>query len=77
MLLQAGAEVDAADTDGATPLWKAASHGHADILTVLLEAGANVNASITLGNTKITALGFAKARGQTEIIKILKAHGAR
>ena len=41
VLLQTGADPNAANMYGATPLWNAACH--ADILQLLLDAGANVN----------------------------------
>ncbi|KAI1847609.1 hypothetical protein JX266_006461 [Neoarthrinium moseri] len=36
-----GADVNAVDAKGATPLWLAASVGHAEVVKILIEAGAN------------------------------------
>lgn len=48
-LIDAGAAIEARDarktTDGRTPLMLASGHGHADALTALIAAGANVNAT--------------------------------
>ena len=39
-LVEAGADKDQANNDGATPLWIAAQHGHLDVVIFLVEAGA-------------------------------------
>ena len=43
LLLMRGADVNAQDKNGATPLMKAALDGAGDIVRLLLEKGANVN----------------------------------
>jgi ankyrin repeat protein len=45
MLLERDVDVNAKGKDGATPLHCAAEHGHADCGQVLLESGADVNAT--------------------------------
>jgi hypothetical protein len=46
LLLRAGARVDGpSDRDGRTPLWRAACVGHADLVAVLLAAGADPGVS--------------------------------
>jgi ankyrin repeat protein len=42
-LLEKGADANARDRDGLTPLHYAAKHGHADVVKLLIEKGANVN----------------------------------
>jgi len=42
-LIRAGADVNAADDAGVTPLIRAAHRGHVDVVKVLLEAGADPN----------------------------------
>ncbi|PTB44224.1 hypothetical protein M441DRAFT_99046, partial [Trichoderma asperellum CBS 433.97] len=45
LLLEHGAEIDAADINGKTPLIHASSVGHENTVKVLLEYGAEVNAA--------------------------------
>ena len=52
-LLDAGAEVDSADTNGYTPLCIACSHGHAEVASRLLGAGAEVDHADTDGDTPL------------------------
>jgi len=59
-LLEAGAAVDAADADGATPLACAALCGHADVVVALLAAGADPEAEDHDGET---AAAHAQAAG--------------
>ena len=44
-LVTAGADVNAADTNGATPLYLAAVNGHLDVAKYLVTAGADLNAA--------------------------------
>ena len=48
-LLERGAEVGTADADGDTPLHHASNGGHADLVRLLLEAGAAVDAENEAG----------------------------
>ena len=52
-LLARGADVNASDDEGFTPLHFAASRDSVDIVMILLEAGANVNAVSTNGTTPV------------------------
>ncbi|TYC57068.1 ankyrin repeat domain-containing protein [Marinobacter sp. BW6] len=45
LLLSAGADVNASDRNGYTPVMRAAENGHLSVVKVLLAAGANVNVS--------------------------------
>jgi ankyrin repeat protein len=58
---------------GQTALMWAASEGHADVVRVLVEGGADVNTASRAGNT---ALHIATMRGWTEIIELLAERGA-
>ena len=70
VLLQAGADANKADDDGLAPLSVAAS---ARIATMLIERGANVNATNKLGQT---ALLIAGRKGRAGVVKALVQAGA-
>jgi ankyrin repeat protein len=74
ILLEAGADADAADREHSRPLLVAAAKGHESIVTLLLEHHADVN--IKAARDGDTAAHEAAARGFPEIIRILAAHGA-
>ena len=67
------AEVDARDSRGSTALIAAATHGHAEVVQLLLDAGAKVNAATERG---LTAIMQAAMKGQVEAVKVLLAAGA-
>ena len=56
LLLQAGADVNAAAKDGLTALIYAGAKGHVDVVQLLLQAGAHVNAEDTNGHAEIARL---------------------
>lgn len=71
VLLQAGAEVDAADSSGWTPLLRAARRGHVEVMNGLLAAGADINATDRLGWTSLLR---AARNGDLEAVNsLLKA----
>ena len=72
-LIVRGADVNASDSNGETPLMLAARWDNTEIAQLLIGAGANVNASNVYGET---ALMIAKERGLTEIVQLLREHGA-
>lgn len=79
-LLAAGAPVDGAPGMTETPLITAASYGDAEVTRVLIEAGANLDAtaSSTAGGVPGgTALRHAAVFGMTEVVDLLAAAGAR
>ncbi|NYZ73791.1 ankyrin repeat domain-containing protein [Candidatus Micrarchaeota archaeon] len=75
-ILLAGADVNATDVMGWTPLMMAAERGDAGFVRLLLERNADVNHKSHRG---LTAPMLAAAGGHTEVVEILKnaakAHG--
>ena len=71
--LAKGADVNAKDEDGLTPLHRAALAGHKEIVELLITNGAEVNAKDGDG---FTPLVFAVDIGHKEIVEILIAKGA-
>ena len=74
-LLRRGAPVNGTDKNGTTPLYKAAVQGEAEIVRVLLEAGADPNLE-SGGESEGTPLCAAAAWGRAEIVRLLIQHGA-
>lgn len=70
LLIAAGAETNAADNLGRTPLSVAAETGDAELVSILLQAGAPVEGS---GKYRDTPLGIAAQQGFVEVIKVLMA----
>ena len=73
-LLKEGSDVNAAQGDGMTALHWAAMRGDAEMVTVLLYAGANVRATTRLGG--YTPLHLASQRGHEAAIAALVEGGA-
>lgn len=71
--LGAGANVNARDDKGETPLTLAASGGHTSLAKVLLDKGADVNAQSAAG---VTALMHAVFRNYTDLLNLLLQKGA-
>jgi len=71
--LRAGAEVDAPDAKGYSPLHVAASFGNADIVELLYQNGANLNFPEPGG---AVALHFAALEGFAEVVRTLISCGA-
>jgi ankyrin repeat protein len=79
-LLAAGAPVDGAPGDPETPLITAASYGDAEVARVLIEAGADLEATAAPNAGGIpggTALAHAAVFGMTAVVDVLVAAGAR
>jgi len=73
-LLRQGADVNAAQGDGMTALHWAAMSGNAELVEVLLYAGASSEATTRLGG--YTALHLASRVGRSEAVASLLAEGA-
>ena len=75
ILVAHGADLEARDSAGSTPLHAAAEHPElADVMEALLELGADVNA---VDNSGLTALDIAVAREEDEKVELLESYGAR
>jgi ankyrin repeat protein len=73
-LIEKGADVKAATTEGVTPLHRAAEKGHREVVALLLEKGAAVNVATT--DNGVTPLIIAAYHGHREIAEFLLRHGA-
>jgi ankyrin repeat protein len=73
-LLKAGAEINAIDVHGATPLMYATNNFKTANTEILLKAGADVNAADKMG---FTVLMKAAQRDRIEIAKVLMKAGAK
>lgn len=67
-----GADVNATDERGSTPLLEAARYGHNDITRILIAAGADLKAKDHDGKT---ALMLAIQGNHDEVIRVLKQAG--
>ena len=74
-LLAAGVDVNAANAYGGTALAFAADKGHAAVVDLLLERGANINVKDSFYGS--TPLGWAVRHGHAEIVRTLLAKGAQ
>ncbi|HSG28931.1 MAG TPA: ankyrin repeat domain-containing protein [Candidatus Krumholzibacterium sp.] len=73
LLIEAGAQVDAGDSDNSTALGVAGMRRHVDMVNFLLEQGANVNHRDRKADTPMS---FACYRGNEAVIDILLEAGA-
>jgi FOG: Ankyrin repeat len=74
LLLDNGANVNAADLSGNTSLIKASLCRHENIVRLLLQRGADVN---VVNNDGKAALDIAQERGYHNIVRLLHQHGAQ
>jgi ankyrin repeat protein len=72
-LIRAGANVNAANDLGVTPLWTASLNGSTPMVRRLLAAGANPNIALLAGETPLMA---AARSGNAEVVQQLLAKGA-
>lgn len=74
-LIEAGADVNAVQTDGFTPLMGAAQNGSLQMAQLLLTHGADVNARVDKNAAQfanMTALDFAKQANAQELVILLE-----
>ena len=74
VLIERGADVEALDWSGRTPLHWAAQFGRADVADRLIQAGARVDRPAKDG---ATPLHWAAREGHHEIVRLLLARGAK
>jgi ankyrin repeat protein len=72
--LDKGADVNAKNESGVTPLLWAAWKGHKDVVELLIAEGADVNAKNEDGETP---LDFTKQTKQKAIADLLRKHGGK
>jgi serine/threonine protein kinase len=72
-LLKEGANLNARNIVGWTPLHLAVQNGHIEVVKLLIEKGANVNAKDNIGDTP---LHDAADKGHIEVVRLLLEHGA-
>ena len=73
-LLAAGADANFRNPEGETPLMAVARTGRIEAAELLLDAGADVNATESFGGQ--SALMWAAARGNADMVRFLAANGA-
>jgi len=72
-LLDAGADVNAVDRSGITPLMRAAQNGRVEMVELLLARGAKVNHTNVAG---YTAIMWTRRNGYHDVEKLLLTAGA-
>jgi ankyrin repeat protein len=73
LLSSPGADVNATNESGSTPLLEGARYGHEDVCRVLIAAGADLKAKNKDGKT---ALMLAVQGDHEEVVRVLKQAGA-
>lgn len=76
ILITAGADINAHNNDGETPLIYAISAGDCAMVQLLLEEGANPNSQIHKGRSMINPLVVAISRRNSEMVQMLIKAGA-
>ena len=73
LLLDRGANVEARNDRGETPLLKAARSNHIEMVKLLLKTGAEIDAKAG----SATPLHTAISRGHQDMVELLRKHGAK
>ncbi|MDQ7825876.1 MAG: ankyrin repeat domain-containing protein [Candidatus Eremiobacteraeota bacterium] len=77
LLIMSGADINAKDSStGMKPLHYASREGHADVVRLLLEKGADMKESVDIRNETMTPLRFAVEEGHKDVIELLLQKGA-
>jgi ankyrin repeat protein len=75
LLLDNGANIEAKNTEGKTPLIRALSRGHENIVFMFLDAGADINARNKINGS--TSLHKTASYGHTAVIQLLLEREAK
>ncbi|GES60475.1 hypothetical protein ATEIFO6365_0002098600 [Aspergillus terreus] len=76
LMLDVGAEIDARDAEGRTPLCLAIEQGHYDTIRMLLRCGASVTNVDDSGATPLCLAVENKETNTAAVVKLLVEHGA-
>ena len=76
ILIDANANIDVQDQDGASPLHLASYMGHSKIVELLIKSGAKIDGEDDEGATPLHNACIKKGKQQAEVVRLLLAAGA-